>query len=158
MTTASHCNSALVLLEKRREMFAANFLLALNDEREVAGKLGAGLEISLDRLEVGEVLALVVAGVASEHEPSGDARLERRRIPQVKRLGGLDIVMPVNDKMPLSRNSLPRGVFAMMMGLPSVGQSRASSPILRQRCSSHWAQAFRSWRCCGCAETLGKRT
>src|SRR4051794_18507959 len=46
-----------------------------------------------------EVLAFVVAGAPAEQRTSFDARLERRRLPQFKRLGRLHIVVAVNEKV-----------------------------------------------------------
>ncbi len=80
-------------------MFAADFLLSFDDEGEVAGEFGAGLEPGLDGLEVGEVLAFIVAGAAAEEGTAFDAGLERGGFPEVKGLRGLDIVVAVNDEM-----------------------------------------------------------
>ena len=52
----------------------------------------------------------------------------------------------------------PRGVLAMTIGWPGVEQSRASRPICWLCFTTHLAHACTSLRCCGCAETLGKRT
>ena len=92
---------AFVLLEKLDERFAADLLLALYDERQVARQLGAGLEIRLDRLEMGEVLALVVAGAAREEVAAAKRRLERRAVPQLERLGRLNVVVAVHEKVRL---------------------------------------------------------
>ena len=124
------------------------------------GKLGAGFEIGFDRLEVGEVLAFVVARAAREERAVAHARLEGRRLPQLERLGRLHVVMAVNHEVrPPRALCLARAAFlATTIGCPCVGQSRASRPICRQCFTTHSAQARISLRCCGWAETLGKRT
>src|SRR6266581_4895314 len=48
---------------------------------------------------MGEMLAFVVAGATCEERAAVDARLKRRRFPQLERFGGLDVVMAVNHKM-----------------------------------------------------------
>ena len=48
---------------------------------------------------MGEVLAFVVAGPTCEERAAVEARLKRRRFPQVKRFGRLNVVMAVNHKM-----------------------------------------------------------
>src|SRR5205814_180439 len=88
-----------VVYQKRRQAFAADFLFALDNKRQVAGQLRSRLQIRLDGFEVSEVLAFVVAGAAGEEGAAFDARLERRRFPKIERLGGLHVVMAVNQKM-----------------------------------------------------------
>ena len=78
---------------------AADLLLALQHERQVAGQLRAGLEIGLDGFEVGEVLALVVAGAAGVQKTAGDARLERRRLPEFKGLGRLHVIVAIDHEV-----------------------------------------------------------
>ena len=80
------------------QTLAADFLLAFDDEGEIAGERGLCGQISFDRVEMGEVLAFVVAGAAGEEGPAFDARLEGRAFPKFKRLGRLDIVMAVDKK------------------------------------------------------------
>ena len=157
---ASQRQLRAVLLQKGREAAAADFFLALDDEGQVARQLGAGLEIRFNGLEVREVLAFVVAGAAAEERAAGDARLEGRRFPELERLGRLHVVMAIDHEMRAAAQpcALARGVLATTMGLPLVGQSRASRPMSRQCLTTHSAQARRSWRCCGWADTLGKRT
>ena len=100
---------ALVLPEKPDERLAADLFLALDNKRQVARQLGAGLEIRLDRLEVGEVLALVVAGTAREEVAAAKGRLERRTLPQFQRLGRLHVVVAVHEKVRLGAVALSRG-------------------------------------------------
>jgi len=88
-----------VRLEKFCEVRAADFLLAFDDEREVAGQGSAGFEIGLDSLEMHEVLAFVVHAAAGVNRAALDARRERRRLPQIKRLRRLHVVMAVNHEV-----------------------------------------------------------
>src|SRR2546428_5895070 len=88
-----------MLLEERLEVRAADFLLAFNQESQIARQLCAGLEIGFDGLEMSEVLAFVVAGAASKQRPAFDPRLERRTFPQLERFRRLDVVVAVDQKM-----------------------------------------------------------
>ena len=99
MTTASQRQLRAVLPQKGGEAAAAHFLFAFDDEGNIAGQLGAGLEIGFHGFEVGQVLAFVVAGAAPEERAVGDARLEGRRLPQLQRLGRLHVVMPIDHEM-----------------------------------------------------------
>ena len=92
-----------VLPQKGCEAAAAHLLFAFDDEGDIARQLGPGLEISLHRFEVRQVLAFVVARAAPVERAVGDARLERRRLPQVQRLRRLHIVMPVNHEVRTAR-------------------------------------------------------
>ena len=148
-----------VLPQKGRQAAAADLLFAFNDEGNIARQLGPGLEVSLHRFEVRQVLALVVARAAPVERAVDDARLEGRRLPQLQRFGRLHVVMPVNHEVRAARPfAFARGVLATTMGCPGVEQSRASKPICRQCFTTHSAHACISLRCCGWAETLGNRT
>ena len=46
-----------------------------------------------------EVLAFVIAGAAREEGMAVDARFERRGFPEVERLGRLDVIVPVDEKV-----------------------------------------------------------
>ncbi len=59
------------------EVFAADFLLAFDNEGEVAGEFGAGFEPGLDGFQVGEILAFVIACAAAVERAAFDAGLER---------------------------------------------------------------------------------
>ena len=61
---------AAVRLEKFREVRAADFLLAFDDERQIAGQGSAGFQIGFDGLEMREVLAFVV-GACRGRKSSG---------------------------------------------------------------------------------------
>src|ERR1039458_7222544 len=76
-----------VLAEKGREAAAAYLFLAFDDEGNITRQLGSGLEVSLHRLQVRQVLAFVVARAASVDYVADDARIEGRRLPKVQWLG-----------------------------------------------------------------------
>src|ERR1044071_6647153 len=86
-------------LEKGREVFAADFLLAFDDEGEVARQFSPRPQVGLDRFKVGEMLTLVVAGAAGEVGAVGDARIEGFGFPELERLGRLHVVMAINEIM-----------------------------------------------------------
>ncbi len=115
---------AAVCFEKVREARAADLLLAFDDERQIARQLRAGFQIRLDCLQMREVLTLVISRAARENFTSNDARLKRRRRPQIKRLRRLHVVMAVNHVM-----------------RPAVG--RTSSRAARRRFGQNNWMAFR---------------
>ncbi len=82
-----------------REVRAADFLLAFDDEGQITGQGSSRFEIGFNGFEVREVLAFVVGRAAGEKRSARDARLERRRFPQFKRLRRLNIVVPVNHEV-----------------------------------------------------------
>ena len=88
-----------VLSQKGCQAAAAYLLFAFNDEGNITRQLGPGLEVSLYRLEVSQVLALVVARAPRVKHAVSDARLEGRRLPQLQRFGRLHVVMPVNHEV-----------------------------------------------------------
>jgi hypothetical protein len=104
-----HCRNAIVgnddaiaaqilcvFPQESAETFAAHLLLSFDDERKIARQVGAGLQIGFDRVQVGEVLALVIAGAPGEKRTPFDVRLEGGGLPQLERLGRLDVVVAVN--------------------------------------------------------------
>ena len=100
---------ALLLFEKIDQRLAADLLLALDDKRQVARQLGAGFEVCLDRLDVSEVLPLVVARAAGVQVASANLRIERRCGPQLQRIRRLHIVVAVDEKMRPAAGALARG-------------------------------------------------
>ena len=93
---------AAIFFEKVREAFAADLLLAFDDERQIARQRRAGFEMRFDGLEMREVLAFVVSRAARVNRAACDARLKRRRCPQLQRLRRLHVVMAVNHVMRLA--------------------------------------------------------
>jgi len=88
-----------VLSEEHRKVFAAHFLLSFDDEGKIARQFGTSFEICLDCLQMCEMLPFVVTSSASEQGATFDARLERERPPEVKRVHGLDIVMTIDHEV-----------------------------------------------------------
>ena len=88
-----------VFFQENREILAADLLFSFDDEGEVARQVGLGFQVGFHRLEMGKVLAFVVAGAAGEERMVFDAGLEGRRFPQVQRLGRLNVVVAVNQEM-----------------------------------------------------------
>jgi len=88
-----------VFLEKRCEAVAADFLFAFNDERNVTGQYSAGLEISFDGLEVRQILAFIIASTPGKQSASVDAGREGWRVPKLEGLGGLHIIVAIDDEV-----------------------------------------------------------
>ena len=85
-----------MLLQKISEAAAAHFFFAFDEEGKIHRQLRSRLEIRLDRFQVRKVLPFVVTRPTPEHGTPFDARFEGRRLPQLKRLRRLHIVMAVN--------------------------------------------------------------
>ena len=86
-----------VLVDERLDRLRADLLVALEEEAQVDRQPPGGLHPGLDRLEVHEQLALVVAGAARVDALVLVARLERRSDPLVERVGRLDVVVAVDE-------------------------------------------------------------
>ena len=63
----------------------------------LTGSLPRALEVRLERLHVREELSLVIHGAARVDASVAHRRLERRRGPQLERLGRLHIVVAVDE-------------------------------------------------------------
>ncbi len=91
-----------VLGEEGGQGGRARFLFALEQHADVA-RQAAGLAEGAAGLEEGHQLAFVVAGAARDDalpvRPVREARLEGRRRPQLERVGGLHVVMAVEQHM-----------------------------------------------------------
>ena len=74
-----------------------DFLLALDDVADVDGQPAARLQPGSDRPQVEVDLALVVGHASTEDAAVLDAGLEGRAGPLVERVGGLDVVVGVDD-------------------------------------------------------------
>ena len=75
----------------------ADLLITLDDEPQVEGEPAAGAQVGFHRLEVHPHLTLVVDRAAAAELVSDDHRLEGRRRPLVQGVGGLDVVVPVDQ-------------------------------------------------------------
>ena len=85
------------MLEKFPKVFASNFFFTFNDKIDIDRQIAALLERLLNTENVRKDLAFVVGRSASENVSIFQDRLERRGIPQLKRIGRLHVVMPVNQ-------------------------------------------------------------
>ena len=119
----------LVSAHEAGDARAANLLLALQQQDDVAGQLAMDLEMGFDREDLGEVLALVVADAACIEATVADSRLEGRRNPFVERIRRLHVVMTVEQHGRLARRLLPaRDDHGMSGGRHEAG----FQPDLRQ--------------------------
>ena len=80
-------------------MFAADFLLAFDDKGQVARKFGVGFQVGFNGVQVGQVLAFVVAGPAREKRAPFQPRLKGRAFPKLERLRRLHVVMAIDQVM-----------------------------------------------------------
>ena len=93
-------------VEKRGEIRAADFLLALDEQDEIYRQVAFFLEHVLDAKDVGENLSLVVTRPARRDDAVFDARIKRGPVPQAEGIDRLHIIVPINQD---SRASLPSG-------------------------------------------------
>jgi hypothetical protein len=114
------------------ERFGAHLLLTFDEENQIAGQGFAGLQPGLDRVDVGEVLAFVVADSAGIDVAADPARFEGRRGPEFHRIGRLHVVVSINEKRRLvgvrlrgsgedDRVSGRRADFRLEAGRPAAG-------------------------------------
>jgi hypothetical protein len=75
----------------------ADLLLAVQQHLDRARQLAPGGQQALDGQELGQVLAFVVGAAAPVQPAVADLGLERRAGPGVQRVGGLDVVVAVDE-------------------------------------------------------------
>ncbi len=135
----SHFNSSRCVHEKRLKIWAADLLLAFDKkdhvhrQRGVEAGGGRSFQSGLHAADVGEDLALVVRRAAREHHAVVDARLKRRGVPKFQRVGGLDVVVPVDEHR--------RPVGLLRDG--SAEHDRVTRRVVNLRFETDGAQLFR---------------
>ena len=87
-----------VLGQEVIERLGADLFLAFDQEIHIAGQIVSGLQPGLDRVDVSQMLALVVADAAGINIAAHPARLKGRRRPEVERIRRLHIVVAVNEE------------------------------------------------------------
>ena len=112
------------------EILAADFLLALGEDDDVDRQLAARREMRLERLHVEEELAFVVDRAARKDLSVADRRLERRAVPEIERLGGLHVVVAVDENR-LARPRRARATRRRRSDGPSSDGPWPSRPTLR---------------------------
>src|SRR5689334_243971 len=85
-----------MLAEETRQIAAANFFLALNDQVKVNRQFALLRDRFRDPKNVSEDLPLVVGRAPGKDVAVLQDRIERRRFPEFKRIGWLDIVMAID--------------------------------------------------------------
>ena len=139
MATTSQANSSRCAIEKRREIRAADFLLALDQHDEIHRQIALLLHRLLDAEDVREDLPLVIARAARGDDAVLDAGIERRTMPQIERVDRLHIIVAV--KQDGRASLLIRGPRATMIGCPGVSCCTASRPMAVSLVFSQSAQA-----------------
>ena len=86
-----------MLLDEGDQIGRSHFLLALGEYDDVHRQRPAGAEVGLQRLDVQEELSLVIGGAAGVDPPVADLGFEGGRVPEVQRLRGLHVVVPVDE-------------------------------------------------------------
>gem|GEM_PF-6026521 len=83
--------------QERGQANAAAFFFALNHDGDVTRQEGVGVAVGLERLQKHHDLALVVAGSAGVELAVADRRFERPGRPALQRVGGLHVVVAVEQ-------------------------------------------------------------
>jgi hypothetical protein len=96
--------------QERQEVGAANLLFPLEQALDIDRQFAASAQVALQRLDVGEQLALVITDAASVQCPVPHDRFEGRRPPGTHRFCRLDVVMPVYQHGRPPRHTQPIGV------------------------------------------------
>ena len=109
------------------DMGAADLLLALEQDDDVAWQAAGDRQPRLDRQKLGQMLPLVVAHAPPPYAAVAYFRLEWRRYPGVKRVGRLHVVMAVEQSRRALRTlsvaavyERPAGVFALHAQQPRL--------------------------------------
>jgi len=86
-----------VALHKRRQVGAADLLLAVEQHLDIAGQLAIAGAQRLHAEDLRQVLAFVVAGAAPVQAAVAQGRLEGRARPGLDRVGRLYVVVAVDQ-------------------------------------------------------------
>ena len=117
--------------EKRLEVRRADLFFAFDDDLDVDRQLAVDAQVRFDRGEVHQALALVVDRAAPVDLAVAHRRFERRRRPELERIGRLHVVMAVDQDRRRARRAEPRAVRdRMAAGFEHLG---SVSPAARMR-------------------------
>ncbi len=133
------------------QMNAADFFLALDQPFNLEGQLALVFLPGFDGVNARDELALVVAGPARIKIAVANRRLERRRLPQIQRLGRLHVVVVVDQEF---ASPSPNSAHTTGGALPSVGTTFTSAPMEDSRRATSAAISVMPWPV---AATLGWR-
>jgi len=79
-------------------MFSAGFFFAFDEDFDVAGEAAVAFDQAAEGSEEDEGLAFVVAGTAGVDVVVFDDGFKGRRVPKVEGVGGLDVVVAVEEE------------------------------------------------------------
>ena len=142
--------------DKGLDSLAADLFFAFKEDADVDGQLAVGGEQRLQALDLRPDLALVVAGAAAVEVAVALGWLEGRRDPLVLGVGGLDVVVAVEERGGLAGGVQPVGVDQRMalgfdqprvleadagqLGQDKLGGAAAIALVLGQRGDGRNAQ------------------
>src|SRR5687768_13072263 len=113
-----------------REVLAADFFLSLGQHDDVDRQRSANGEMRLERFHVQEQLAFIVHRASRVDPTFAKRRFERRRFPQLERLGGLDVVVAVYEHRRCARRLTP---FTQYYGMAARGKDSRLESNSRER-------------------------
>ncbi len=119
-----------IVAHEAEQVFRAALLLALDHHGDVERQLAGHRLEGAAGLDEGHGLAFVVAGAARDDDLAAaverlDARLERRRLPQIERIDRLHVVMAVEQharRLAVAHAPLPRFADHHRMALRSAAR------------------------------------
>ena len=91
------CQPFPVSLQEGRKTGAPDFLLPFDQHDDIDGQAAASTQARFERRDVDPELSLVVGGTPGVQPPVPDRSDERRRGPELERLGWLDVVVPIDQ-------------------------------------------------------------
>ena len=94
----------LVFLDVVPKAHTANFLFAFDQHLEIDRKFAVELPERFEGLQMNVYLPLIVGRAPAENVSVAHLGLERRRSPELKRFGGLYVVMPIEKDGRFSRS------------------------------------------------------
>ena len=92
-----------VLCQKPAQAFAAALLLALHQKNDVHRQVARLLQRFFHAQDVGQNLPLVIRRAAGIYQAVLEGGLKGGSRPLIQRVGGLHVVMPVNEQRPAAR-------------------------------------------------------
>ena len=113
-------------LGQRRQMRAADLLLALDEELELQRQFAVDRLVDLGRVDAGQRVALVIHRAAGVELAVAHRCLVGRRLPLLQRVGRLHIIVRVAEQTPRARPTSPK-----MAGGASKPVDRTSTRALQ---------------------------
>src|SRR5712692_8487997 len=87
-----------VLVDETRQVWTPDLLFALDNELEIERNIAGAFEIALSRFDERDNIVLAICRAPRDNLPSTQLRIEGSRDPFLQGLGGLNIIVAVDEK------------------------------------------------------------